>query len=333
MAGDADVLVVGAGMAGLMAAYRLQHESDLDVIVVDKGRGVGGRMATRRIDGGRADHGAQFFTVRHERFQKWVDRWRDEGLVYEWARGWSDGSVLPVASDGHPRYVVDGGMAALPKWVARDLDVRFPVRIEGAQQRNSSWAACTEEGEEYSASAVVLTPPVPQSLRLLDAGNVQLADDDRAALEEIEYAPCLAGLFHVTGGVQLPDPGAVQSPDDDITWIADNTRKGISPHARIITVHAGPDYSADHYDDTDEEILQLLRAGVDAFSTSDMTIIEEQLKRWRYALPTAFYNERCLTAQHLPPLVFAGDAFKEPRVEGAALSGLTTANTLLRRLR
>lgn len=332
MTHDADVLIIGAGMAGLMAAYMLQKESDLAVLVLDKGRGVGGRMATRRIDGGRADHGAQFFTVRHERFQNWVDRWDDQGLVYEWSYGWSDGSVLPRASDGHPRYAVDGGMAALPTLLARDLDVRYPVRIQCVERRNGSWAARADDGEEYIASALVLTPPVPQSLRLLDAGNVRLADDDRAALERIEYAPCLAGLFHVTGGVHLPEHGAVQRPDADITWIADNTRKGISPDARIITVHAGPEYSAEHYDDPDEEILQSLRAGVDVFSTPDTKILEAQLKRWRYALPTTLHDERCLTAHHLPLLVFAGDAFKEPRVEGAALSGLTAADTLLRRL-
>ena len=41
------VVVVGAGVAGLTAARSLAAFSD--VVVVDKGRGVGGRLATRRI--------------------------------------------------------------------------------------------------------------------------------------------------------------------------------------------------------------------------------------------------------------------------------------------
>ncbi|MCZ2097620.1 MAG: FAD-dependent oxidoreductase [Anaerolineae bacterium] len=114
-----DVLVVGAGLAGLMAARTLV-EQGARVIVVDKGRSVGGRLATRRIDGGVADHGAQFFTVRDPAFGAFVERWITEGLVFEWSRGWSDGS-LSVTRDGHPRYAVRGGMNALAKHLAKGL--------------------------------------------------------------------------------------------------------------------------------------------------------------------------------------------------------------------
>ena len=43
---DADVVIVGGGIAGLVAARELVA-SGLRVIVLEKGRGVGGRMATR----------------------------------------------------------------------------------------------------------------------------------------------------------------------------------------------------------------------------------------------------------------------------------------------
>ena len=53
------VLVVGAGISGCICARRL---SDLghEVTVVEKGRGVGGRMSTRRMNGARIDHGLNF---------------------------------------------------------------------------------------------------------------------------------------------------------------------------------------------------------------------------------------------------------------------------------
>ena len=61
-----NLLIVGAGMSGLMTAITLPP--DRRITILDKGRSVGGRLATRRIDGGRADHGAQFFTVRDKAF-------------------------------------------------------------------------------------------------------------------------------------------------------------------------------------------------------------------------------------------------------------------------
>ena len=62
-----DVVVIGAGIAGLIAAGELKR-AGLHVLVLDKGRGVGGRIATRRIGGATFDHGAQFITQRNPRF-------------------------------------------------------------------------------------------------------------------------------------------------------------------------------------------------------------------------------------------------------------------------
>ena len=60
------VLVIGAGIAGLVAAAEIQR-AGWRVLVIDKGRGVGGRVASRRIGGATFDHGAQFITTRSPR--------------------------------------------------------------------------------------------------------------------------------------------------------------------------------------------------------------------------------------------------------------------------
>lgn len=327
----AAVLVVGAGIAGLMAAHVLS-EHGLDVTVVDKGRSVGGRLATRRVGLGLADHGAQFFTVRTPAFRAWVDRWLADGLVYEWTTGFSDGSIGVEGFDGHPRYAVHGGMNALAKHLAAQLKDRVridtDIKLTSLSLNGEVWEAQAENGAAYTSDGLLLTPPVPQSLTLLNAGKVRLLMGDRSALERIAYAPCVAGLFRIEGTLDLPEPGALQRPDGAISWIADNHRKGISPNEKVITVHAGSEYSRHLWDMPESEALALLHKAVEALLFPGSSIAEGQLKRWRYALPTTLHPERYLLATQIPPLVFAGDAFGTARVEGAALSGLAAGSIL-----
>ncbi len=329
----ADSVIIGAGLCGLMAAGRLL-DSGAGVTLLDKGRSVGGRMATRRIGAGLADHGAQFFSVRADRFAAYAAAWRTQNLIFVWSNGWSDGSVDAVpGSEGHPRYAVRGGMNALPKQLAADLAARGAhietgVRVTRVMHDHTGWLAEADDGRAWRGRSLVLTPPVPQSLALLDAGGVTLAETERAALDAVAYAPCLCAICRIDGSAWLPAPGAVQRPQSDIAWIADNQRKGISPHAAVLTLHGSPAWSAAHYNDADDMLRERFLAALREWSGGDEKLRELQIKRWRYALPTHLFPATHLRAAGLPPLYFGGDGFGSPRVEGAILSGLTLGDLL-----
>jgi renalase len=318
-------------MAGLMAARTLD-QNRIEYLIVDKRPSVGGRLTTMRLGPGLGDVGAQFFTVRTPEFQVLVDQWMEEDLVYQWSGGWSDGSLGAAAPAGHPRYAVRDGMHALAERLAQGLSVRTISPLVSVRAVGPGWLAQDRDGKGYTARALILTPPVPDSLRLLDAGKVQLAPDDREALERLSYAPCLAALLWVTGAVRLPEPGAIQQPGAPVSWISDNQRKGISADAAVITLHAGPELSRLLWDATDAEASAELQKALQPYLDSTSKIVESRICRWRHAVPTTLHPERYLTAAGLAPLVFAGDAFRWPRVEGAALSGIAAANALIRSL-
>lgn len=327
----ADVILIGAGMAGLMAAHTLQ-DAGISVAVIDKGRSVGGRMATRRLGLGVADHGAQFFTVRSEEFNQYVEKWIADEIAYIWSNGFSDGSLMEPTYDGHPRYAVHGGMSGLAKHVAEGLkDVRLERRIVTATFDQEGWIFQDEDGVLYTSRGVIMTPPVPQSLEILDAGATSLDDDDFDALASITYAQCLAGMFWVEGKITLPPPGAVQRRNTNFTWIGDNKQKGISPEASVLTIQASEQYSRQMWSAPDGRILASMKTALEIFLGQGATVRESQLKRWRYSRPLVTHPERYLAANlggGNPPLLFAGDAFGGPRVEGAVLSGLAAGEKM-----
>lgn len=315
-------LIIGAGIAGLLAAQTLQT-AGWNVTVLDKGRGVGGRMATRRVDEAHIDHGAQFFTIRSPEFAAWAHTWQAAGVAEEWCKGFTP------EGDGHPRYRGVGGLAAVAKHVAQGLTVHTNMHVVQITAVGHEWLAITGRGQRFSAAHLLLTPPVPQSLALLDAGNVQLPLADRALLENIQYSPCFAVLATLHGPTNIPAPGALQVRGEPIIWIADNQQKGISA-VPAVTIHASADFTQRHFDTPREEVGELLlSAAEEAGWLRRAAVRTMQVHRWRYAQPTQLHPERFLVAAQTPIIAFAGDAFGEPRVEGAALSGLSAARALL----
>jgi predicted NAD/FAD-dependent oxidoreductase len=155
-----------------------------------------------------------------------------------------------------------------------------------------------------------------------------LSDAIRRSLETIQFAPCLCGLFAISGDTYLPEPGVLQRPGESISWIADNARKGISPGGRVLTVHANRDASYACWSLTDEAVLAWMLEEIKPWLRAGVEIIEARLERWDYAVPTIVYPAPYLLSRHPGPIAFAGDAFNGPRVEGAALSGLAAADAL-----
>ena len=328
--GPNSCVIVGAGISGLLAARELQ-DAGWRVTVLDKGRSVGGRMATRRIGDGNFDHGAQFFTVRGERFEKLVNNWTDAGVAGVWSRGFAD-TEGERGEDGHPRYSGSEGMTSIPKYLSQDLEVKSGERAVSVEQSDGGWKVVCESGLEVSGLSLLLTPPAPQSLALAESGGYELPEDVRQQLEEISYDPCVALMVLLNGPTSMPEPGGMQIKGEPLDWIGDNHRKGIS-EVPGITIHAGPQWSREHYEDPDEEVVESLLDLAGDYLDSNIAprVIESSIARWRYSWVTKAHSESYLVASKKPPLLFAGDGFGQPKVEGAALSGLAAADHLLGR--
>ncbi len=148
---QAPYFVIGAGIAGLLAARSITR-AGYPVIVLEKSRGVGGRMATRRFQNGVFDHGAQFFTVREPAFEALVSGWLADGLIDHWANGFAR-PTGEAKMDGHPRYRGRTGMTDVPKTLAEDLEVRLGKRVRAVSTDPHGWLVHLQSGETYPRGA------------------------------------------------------------------------------------------------------------------------------------------------------------------------------------
>ena len=347
---EPDVVIVGAGIAGLSAAGELVANGRR-VLVLEKSRGVGGRMATRRVGEAVCDHGAQFFTVRGPAFGGMVAEAHAAGSVAKWCEGFSqaasvDAMVMP-ATDGHARWRGASGMTDLPKRLAAQLPpdrcaLRTAVKVAAIGVADGRVRISLDTGPEFAgpttlhAAAAVITLPVPQSLDLFAAGGLLgegngIDAEAHRQLATVTYDPSFALMLVLNRPTLVPPPGGIQFAGGPISWLADNQQKGISA-VPALTVHASGAFSRQHFDDPPEEVAAMLNDLVRPWIDGDpaTAIVEQSLHRWKFATPTTIIPEPMVAAVASPPIVCCGDAFGGPKVEGAASSGLAAGRWVAR---
>lgn len=306
------VLIIGAGMSGLVAAGRLVGGGH-QVTLVDKGRAVGGRMATKRFDGARFDIGAQHFSVRTPEFAQEVEVLRDTGIVDVWFHG---RSISEPDRGLEPRFKGMPAMRSIPEHLAVGLDVRLDHRVARIEVTDDAVIV----DDLPPAERCIVTAPAPQTLDLLD----HLIDGpSRRRLGSIEYQPCLAVMLTLDGHAGLED-GHLALEEGPIAWMADNHHKGVS-EVPAVTVHSSHDFAARHHEEPPEVWVPILAES--AARHLGARTASARGHRWRYSLPRNPLGVGALRVHER--IVVAGEALAGAKVEGAFVSGLAGAAEIL----
>jgi predicted NAD/FAD-dependent oxidoreductase len=302
-------VIVGAGISGLLLA-RILHDHGARVTVLEKSRGFGGRLATKRVGDAVFDQGAQYFTVKDPRFAAWVEKWERAGLVAPWP------GTEPT------RYIGRPSMTAVPKALAEGLDVKREHKVTALGCCGDHWCVDVENHGCMRAERLILTAPIPQCLAMLKAGDFVVPEPLLSRLRAVAYDPCLALLVTVAGRTRLPATG-LRREEGAIRWAADNQAKGVSPNVAAVTLHLSPEFSATHYGRTEAEVLELVRA--EAEELIGAPIASATLHRWKFSHVRETFPEPFVWWPE-ESLGFAGDAFGGARVEGAAISAISLAD-------
>ena len=314
-------LVVGAGISGLACAASL-HAAGIDVAVAERGRAVGGRMASRRLrdtgsacDGRTVDIGASYFTASTPMYQDVVQDWIDRDLARAWTDTFhvadSDG-VLGVRT-GPMRYAANAGLRSL----LHDLASRLPqvsVQCEVSSVRSDPGGLVVDE---RVVDAVALCMPNAQAHRIIDA-SVMTAEVE-SALTAVTYEPVIAVTLVFAQQCWNDFDGMFINDDPVLTWVAnDGSRRGDG--APVLVAHVNPVLAAHHLHDA-PSVVPLVIATVSRIMSLGQLPVWTDAQRWTYAKPLAAHRE----AFHLQAdsmLGLAGDAWADgPRVETAWLSG------------
>ena len=319
--------VVGAGISGLACARELAANG-FDVTVFDKGRGPGGRTATRRAEPNlRFDHGAQFFTVDDPLFQEMTDDWLARGVVAEWT-----GRIVclkhttAIESLPQPRYVGTPGMTAMAVDLAVGLRVRTGTQIVAVTHSSSGWTIATEINEANKTigpfDALVVTLPAPQSAALLNSHHFG------AIASTIKMTACWTVMAAFESRVEVPWDGTFVH-DSPLAWVSRNSSKpGRGRETDCWVLQANPEWSAAYLEASADKVAKDL---LEAFEAVVARPLPPQRNvaahRWRYGQCSEPDDRRMLFDPRIG-LAVCGDWLAGGRVEGAFLAGIRAADAI-----
>ena len=181
------------------------------MVLVDRGRRIGGRMASRRIDDRAVDLGASYLTVSDPVFGAVVDDWQRRGLARPWTDTFAVAGGEPKS--GPLRWAAPGGLRSLVEDLASGLEVVDATTVREVRRRADGWSV-----DDRPASAVVLAMPDPQAHRLL-------GEDLRAELPAAaSFEPVLALV--ATWSQRCWDfDGLFVNDHPSLAWVADDGRR------------------------------------------------------------------------------------------------------------
>lgn len=258
---SAQIVIIGAGPTGLTCGALLQSRGYAPLIL-EKSRGIGGRLATRRLDGAQFDHGAPFVQLKHPETRDWIS---------DLAKA---GSAMTATDDGAPDATFVGvpGMSRLCRPMADTLDIRFHTEITTMERVNELWHIKSAE-EHFQAKTVIVAIPAPQALRIL--GHIAPV---KRALASVSLTPCWTLMVQFES--PLPQDWTPARPFAKV--IHDSTKPGRT-QGNCWVLHCTPDWSRDNLERDKDDVCAILLSSLKSQLGKPPDIRLAMAHRWRFA--------------------------------------------------
>ena len=315
-----DLIIIGSGISGLTAA-RMSVQMGKFVLVIDKGRRIGGRCSTKRQDGATFNHGAQFFTCKDTDFSALITKAQEAGAAHQWEFGHHAPSFggAPTMRD-LPQFLADDSDFTLLQNVTITQINEAPTNTQATE--SARYHLYDQDGTGYYCRQLLITTPAPQAEKLLAPINPALAKTAASAV----YDPCWTVMLALEAPLNaaafpLRDKGM-------IGWANYEPLRNASHYAPALTIQASPAASNDMLSWDKEEVIGTLVASCEEIIGQKLTISFSLAHRWLYARVSQSADATLPFITDDKTLALAGDYFGTARLETAFLSGRRAAQAL-----
>ena len=310
------IAIIGTGLSAIFSAIHLRKNTDLEINLFDKARGLGGRLATRRAEGGKFDHGAQYFSIERINNLPEIQMLINEGVI----NNIEDKDI----------YFSPDGMTNIAKKLLTDFNIFKEHKLVSIDKENENYKLFFENGSTFNSDYIIMSCPMPQSLEILNKSKIDYDNNLIKDLEDLSYFPCIVVM--IKSEIKLSNLEKHIGTDvdsKDISWIGDNYGKKVSSIENYYTIQCSPEFSYENFENEYDETNKKLKHEMEKIFGSNYQILSNH--KWRYSIPKNFYQgDNSLVINQKNFLGLCGDIFTNGRFDGAITSGLSIADKFLK---
>tara|TARA_B000000557_G_scaffold260318_1_gene257532 strand:+ start:2195 stop:3145 length:951 start_codon:yes stop_codon:yes gene_type:complete len=310
------IAIIGTGLSAIFSAIHLRKNTDLEINLFDKARGLGGRLATRRAEGGKFDHGAQYFSIERINNLPEIQMLINEGVI----NNIEDKDI----------YFSPDGMTNIAKKLLIDFNIFKEHKLVSIDKENENYKLFFENGSTFNSDYIIMSCPMPQSLEILNKSKIDYDNNLIKDLEDLSYFPCIVVM--IKSEIKLSNLEKHIGTDvdsKDISWIGDNYGKKVSSIENYYTIQCSPEFSYENFENEYDETNKKLKHEMEKIFGSNYQILSNH--KWRYSIPKNFYQgDNSLVINQKNFLGLCGDIFTNGRFDGAITSGLSIADKFLK---
>lgn len=305
--------IIGSGMAGLTLAITLETLG-VRVTLLEKSRGPGGRLASKRVSGGSVDIGAQYFTIRHNAFRQFLDHYAGPSSYHKWSpvlfHEQQPGLPVPYREAG--RYVGVPRMTGISRCLSQHVSAQYQIRAERVVQMQHQWQIRETCGQTLGPfDAVAITAPPEQARDL-----VQDFEQVKQALQPYAMWPTWTVALKFAQPLPLSFDG-MSLKDGMLGWVARDASKPGRGSGEWWVLHANSEWSQAHQEDDGASVQAAMVQAFGERFNHGRTPEEVISHRWLYARPLPDTPQKGFESFYDHRLAFCGDWLNGGRVEGA----------------
>ena len=314
------IAIIGAGMCGLSCGNYL-HKKGFDVTIFEKSRGVGGRMATKRIDDDLSvDHGAQYVTANSPYFKNFLDECISNGYASYWNPSGMDIHYL----NKNKIFVGVPGMNNLVKIFSKNLKINFSYKVEKIQRKNNKWNISSENNElKEKFDLVVFAIPAKQVIDIISQDEILVNE-----LSKVVIDPCWSLILVTQKKLGCNDYNRFD--DSNFASVVYNGSKPKrNKEVNSYIVHTRPEWTKKNLFLEPYDVELKICNALSSKLKEDLDIKYIKAHRWLYAQTKKPLGKSFLSSKD-SSLFIGGDWCLGANAESAFISGLEIAKFIIK---